>query len=581
MTFLKKLHKMTSNHTTFFRKEISAQMLDFEQTLYSSAIELLNSGEILPCKYHNLFNGSFIVETSRRFLPRKGEHYQIFILDKKHYNPTSWNENGFNYYDLLKRSKLSSGKCVWIEKSQSDSKIKCGFSQVEINFNKVLNDDDLIFLGPKSPPTDYLNNLLNYSKSTRAEECHLLNLTQNTLWNPDLISDSNLRPDFFINQLEIEDTLLIQGPPGTGKTTLIGGIVTELLKRDKSILVTSMTNNALMEVAKQKSLNEFLSEHKILKSNLSTDEENDLNNLEILDELRPMKGHLHLSTFFNTSKFINALSGSYDYLIIDEASQAFLTTFSAFKNLATKNLWVGDHMQLAPIALLNQDKIRSFGALPIVNGFATICENYQFPGFMLEKTRRFGERGADYTSIFYEGKLKSAFKHNFKDNMIPKQTNILGGPIAINTNLSMSDKAPLNGFNKVKETILSLSDKIKHKDILVVTPFKKTVKSLKKFLVQNSIDTDVETVDSIQGRTVVVTIFLLCNVSYFFSLDLKRFNVATSRAILNTFIIFDPTIYSELDDYPLIQVYFDKMKNENSKLIDLKPEIKNEQINSF
>lgn len=551
---------------------MSAQILEFEQTLYSSATDLLNNGDILPCKYHNLFNGSFIIETSKNFLPRKGEHYQIFILDKKDTHPTTWNKNRFNYYDLLKRSKLSTGKCVWIDKPESESKIKCGFSQVELKFSKILKDDDIIFLGPKSPPTDYLNNLLNYSKSTQAEECHLLDLTQSTLWNPDLISDSKLRPDFFINQLEIEDTLLIQGPPGTGKTTLIGRIISELLKRDKSILVTSMTNNALMEVAKQKSLNNFLKEHKILKSNLSTDEENELKNLELLDELRPMKGHLHLSTFFNTSKYINTLFGSYDYLIIDEASQAFLTTFSAFKNLATKNLWVGDHMQLAPIAQLNDDKIRSIGALPIVNGFATICENQQFPGFMLEKTRRFGERGADYTSIFYEGKLKSAFKHDFKDDMIPKQTNILGGPIALNTNLSMSDKVPLNGFNKVKETILSISDKIKHKDILVVTPFKKTVKSLKKFLLQNNIDADVETVDRIQGRTVVVTIFLLCNVSYFFSLDLKRFNVATSRAILNTFIIFDPSIYSELNDYPLIQEYFIKMKNEQTKLIDLKDE---------
>ena len=88
-----------------------------------------------------------------------------------------------------------------------------------------------------------------------------------------------------------------------------------------------------------------------------------------------------------------------------------------------------------------------------------------------------------------------------------------------------------------------------------------------KYLVENNININVETIDRVQGKTVEVAILLLCNSSYFFSLKQKRFNVSTSRSRLNTFIVHDENIFSELSNNSLVGKYLNMMKNENLKLI--------------
>lgn len=554
-------------HSNFLKKEINAQVLEFEKILSKKAVSLLLESDIIVGKYTGINNGKFIVECSSQYVPRKGEHYQLFLLPYTYGKFSSWGDRGLTYSDLLKNSTaISSGKCLWVQKKKEETDIRCGVSRVETSFQEKLHENTLVFFGPKEPPIQYLQNLKQYSESTRGQSCELLSLKKNNQWDPELISDNNLRPDFFINQLNLEDTLVLQGPPGTGKTTLIGKIISDLLKKKKSVLVTSMTNNALMEIATQKSIEEFVLDNKVLKSNLSTDELNELDNLNTLTDLTPMDGYLHLSTFHNTSRYIDTYP-RYDYVIIDEASQAFSTTLSAFQNLGHKNLWVGDHMQLSPIVLLNKDRIEEIDALPIVNGFESVCENNIYPGFMLEKTRRFGDRGARYTSVFYQGKLKSAFEKKYDITRLPKVINLAGGPISINAIMKNDDKSPLDGFYKVKQIIDAISDKIPSNDILIITPFNKTVKSLKKYLVENNININVETIDRVQGKTVEVAILLLCNSSYFFSLKQKRFNVSTSRSRLNTFIVHDENIFSELSNNSLVGKYLNMMKNEKLKLI--------------
>jgi Cdc6-like AAA superfamily ATPase len=93
---------------------------------------------------------------------------------------------------------------------------------------------------------------------------------------PFLLDSNPDQASFIINQLELQDNLILQGPPGTGKTFLIADICKLLLNENKSVLVTALTNRALMELAEKDHLKPFLSEGRIFKTKVSVDENREL-----------------------------------------------------------------------------------------------------------------------------------------------------------------------------------------------------------------------------------------------------------------------------------------------------------------
>ena len=84
--------------------------------------------------------------------------------------------------------------------------------------------------------------------------------------------------------------------------------------------------------------------------------------------------------------------------------------------------------------------------------------------------------------------------------------------------------------------------------LAVLSKFKDSIRELQKYFILNwkgaSLpDTiKIETVDRVQGLTVDYCIFFIPNASLPYSLDPKLFNVATSRARLNTIIVADSTM---------------------------------------
>ena len=60
-----------------------------------------------------------------------------------------------------------------------------------------------------------------------------------------------------------------------------------------------------------------------------------------------------LSSAFNPEKIVINGIPQYDLIVIEEASQVFLTAIVAFKSLGRLCLIVGDPMQLPPIVKLN------------------------------------------------------------------------------------------------------------------------------------------------------------------------------------------------------------------------------------
>lgn len=156
-------------------------------------------------------------------------------------------------------------------------------------------------------------------------------------WDPILIKQGNVS-DFVYSQLNLTDTLILQGPPGTGKTYMISELCARLCSEGKSVLVTALTNRALMEIAQKPQLASFLNDGKIYKTNITKDEYQELRNLQLMKEITPISSALVLSTYYITSGYAAALSVEkpFDYVIMDEASQALLAMFAASRKMGKR-----------------------------------------------------------------------------------------------------------------------------------------------------------------------------------------------------------------------------------------------------
>ena len=92
------------------------------------------------------------------------------------------------------------------------------------------------------------------------------------MWNPTHLNSDKEQVDSLVKALETTHQLIFQGPPGTGKTYLMAELVAQLLHQNKSVLVTAMTNRALIELAEKDSIEDYLAKGKVMKTNVSSDE---------------------------------------------------------------------------------------------------------------------------------------------------------------------------------------------------------------------------------------------------------------------------------------------------------------------
>ena len=279
-------------------------------------------------------------------------------------------------------------------------------------------------------------------------------------------------------------------------------------------------------------------------------------------EINPQPGSLILSTFYITSSesSATAVGQQFDYVIVDEASQALLAMFGAAKLLGKKNIWIGDTNQLAPVVSLNEDKINKKNYGVLVDGLKALSAASSIPIYQLTETYRLTNRAANYTGIFYNNSLRAKAKKDillsYPDMFLDtgKFFNPQGGPTLIKTELEIGNKKPNNLSGIVTELVahlLSLNEKL---HISVLTYFIETTKFLQKNIYQSigyHKNLLIETVSRVQGLTTDVTIFVIPNTGYNRSLDKRLFNVATSRSKRQTLIVADTNVvtsYSHMDD---------------------------------
>ena len=561
-------------HWQFLEDELKAETEEFNKKFMTTAISLLqNSEEMYVAQFVTFKDGEMIMKfPNTRALPRKGEFLVSMVLPAQLQNYHNWGT--MTYRDLYKE-RYNSTECVCIWHSQTNDRnySLVGFSKVSLEFAEYIKDTPGIILtfGPQRPPIDYVMNLQRVVEDKISPNVSKV-LDDNYIkkdWEPILIKQDNVS-SFVYTQLNLTDTMILQGPPGTGKTYMIAELCARLCSEGKSVLVTALTNRALMEIAEKPAVQSLLDEKKILKTNITVDEHKESPKLEPIKHLAPIPSALVLSTYYITSGFAADLSieQPFDYVIMDEASQALLSMFAASKKMGKKNLWVGDINQLSPIVSLNGDRIKFCGYQNLIDGLQLLADNSSSPIYQLTKTYRFGQRTANYTGTFYNGYLIANESRNFND--LASLQNILsneGGPTLVLTDMPSGDYTPQFATMLAAYLVGSILNDNKKKDIAVLTCMRNTTRALQKAVVQNvgsHSNVLIDTVARIQGLTTDVTVFFVPNTSYIRTLEPHLFNVATSRAKEHTIIVADKNFLEYPTIKPMVRKYLGKLKAERS-----------------
>ena len=571
-------------HWQFLEEELRAQTEAFKQKLDSAATSLLRDREeLFVAQYLALRDGMLILKFSNsRGLPRRGEFLYGFTVPEDLRDHRAW--RGRTYGDLIKaKLNFSELECIWQAPSNDKAFSIAGFRRVDLAFAQHLqgNEGAIMLLGPNKPPYEYLANLQSVvlnEVNDRLAPVLDIDLRKHD-WKPTLIDAKKSIPDFILAQLALDETLIIQGPPGTGKTHQIAELCQRLCAAGKSVLVTALTNRALIEVAEKPALVELMKAHRIFKTKISVDERQQLKHLQQAIDLAPQPGNLVLSTFHVASGGAVQVAGypPFDVVIVDEASQALLAMLAAAKLLGRNNIWIGDVRQLPPVITLGGDLVERRGTGTLVEGLRSLSSCGSVPIFQLTETHRLTERAARYTGVFYRGTLKAKTSKPVRTSYpelpseVAKFFHANGGPTLLSTQFPVGDRKPEMAAAMAVELVKHLLAVEEPLHISVLAPFVATVKALQRGVFQTMgyrKNVLVETVSRVQGLTTDITLYVVPNTQYSWSLEQRLFNVATSRARRHTIIFADKGVLNNPQMDPAVRLYLTQLQNEFSFYVE-------------
>ena len=550
----------------FLEDELIANTESFEEKFSKEArFLLLEKEEMYVGQFVGFRGGEMIIKfPNTRSIPRKREYLYCMLLPSELRQYRNW--GALTYEDLYsQRYKGTEAVCLWHDKSDDPRCSLVGFSEVELDFASMIKGTPglMLVFAPKRPPIEYLANLQNIVKDEFTPDVsYILNpQTENREWHPVLVNDTSPY-GFILSRLEEKNIVILQGPPGTGKTYLIAQLCREYAEKGNSVMVTALTNRALIEVADKDDLSELLKQGRVFKTSLTANEISEIPQLEPIDSIVPQKGSVILATYYKSSKYAANMepSARFDIVIMDEGSQAFTAMFAAASKMGVKKLWVGDTKQLSPIVELKKSRIISSDYQCLIDGMEYVANHFDGPIYQLTSTWRFGERASKFTGLFYNNSLKTSVQ-NQKILMPSSLRGYLhkeGGPSIVKMDLPEGDLKPRIAIDFVISIIkdfLSLDNDL---EIAVLTHQVKTAKELQVSLARNGINSKkiiADTVARVQGLTTDIVIYLVVNSSYQFSLEPKLFNVATSRARQHTILIADKNVRKEISD-PTVASFF-------------------------
>lgn len=548
-----------NKHVSLIQDELTFQTNEFEKLLRKQAAKMFVENQLYLCRYQGFdeARGNLVVKFDHRicFAPRKNENLQCFVSSIQDDNVKYW--GGLTYQDL-RTNVTTQFECKTVFFTYENDHTIVGLSGVRIEDVSKYEKNALVFLAPTDPPLNYLLNLENFLKTVKPNTNQILELNiESSNWNPDpLIVDEGIVTKIQTDLIE-KEIIIIQGPPGTGKTYLMAQLCSAFLKADFRILVTALTNRALIELAEKEHLKTGLAEGKIYKSALTADESKNkkIKGIKAFKSLSQQQPQMLLSTYYIMSQIATkAIEDThFDYIIIEEASQAFLSTIALARKLGKKCIIIGDIKQLEPIFHKEYapEDTNNFHwmvcGLKAVSFYFQNCKQY-----ILTDSYRLTPNSVKATNCFYNGMLKSKSEAKLplqfsKFPLLVESFQSFGGTTLKKFKLP-DGRIPSNECSKF---IIDLIDQIKQFDskaeVAVLAFNRDSIRSLQKEVYSNCADTEnvlVETIDRIQGLTTDFTIFFIPTESIPFALQLNRFNVATSRAKLCTLIVTDEKISS-------------------------------------
>jgi rRNA-processing protein FCF1/energy-coupling factor transporter ATP-binding protein EcfA2 len=553
-----------NKHINLIQDELIYQTNEFEKLLKKQAAKMFVDKQLYLCRYqgYDETRGNIIVKFEHKICsaPRKNETLQCFVSSIQDDNVKKW---GGLTYESLRTNIATQFECRTVFFTYENDHTIVGLSGVKVEDVGKYERNALVFLAPTDPPLQYLMNLVDFLKQVKPNTNTLLELDiNNPSWNPEpLIVDegfvSKIQADFLEN-----DTIIIQGPPGTGKTYLMALLCGALVKSNFRILVTALTNRALIEIAEKEHLKIALEQGKVFKSALTADESKNkkTKGLQSFKSLSKQQPPLLLTTYYIMSQIATkaVVDEHFDYIIIEEASQAFLSTIALAKKLGKKCIIIGDIKQLEPIfhkEYAPEDTNNYHWMICGLKAISFYLSNAK--QYILTDSYRLTENSIKGTNLFYGDVLKSKsdikLPLDFSNyQLLKKYLNNYGGASLVKFKLPEGRLPSFECSNFIVKQI----DQIKQFDIkaeIVVLAFHKdSIRFLQKEIYAKCINTEnvlIETIDRIQGLTTDFCIFFVPAEGVPFALQANRFNVATSRAKLCTLIVSDETISSF---YPLI-----------------------------
>ena len=556
------------NIISFFRTQAEDAKLEQKKLDQKSMSELFQSGDIALGYIHDVLPeyGLVILKFYKSKTPRLKVLKELMLIAKDAGNV--FGSNFFTWacsWDEFIRSKMHSNASRLMPMHyvpMGDEKydyVACGgisYKLYDIMVNSVQAKKSLpVLVYDPHQPTELFNNMISYVSANQTnQELFLESSIEYDDWHPQELEFNKDTPDIIWttinNTLQEEHVCIVQGPPGSGKSYTIAQIVQNYLDNGKSVCVTSMANKGLMELISQSPLKTALEKEVVFKTNLSADEQKQLPLLQPASkDLLISKGQLLCATNYELSFSFSperiALYGlpHYDLIVIEEASQAFLTCITAFKSLAEDCLIVGDPMQLPPIVTsIDNPKFRTWNVTSQVEGLKTFALGTKTKAYRIITSFRLTQRSTELTKLFYANNFYSVQnnKVEFPDankKLFPTEGGVLYCTTddVINQIYSPSANILISKIVKLFNTLYL------NKSLAIITPFQATVRELQKNFITEDVEADItiETIDRIQGMTVDYAILYLPARNPGFALTENRFNVATTRSRSTTLIISD------------------------------------------
>lgn len=568
-------------HIALLQKELLFIQAKWDKILQQSAASMLQKGELYVSKYmgYDSARGNVLVKFNNKVClpPRRNERLVGFIPSVEKQNFKKW--NSLTYEGLYIEGRYFSFETQSLFYEYGEDYTIVGFSGILEQDVSKLVPNILIYFGPPEEPIEYIANLLNFIQETspNSEDILALKITDKQ-WNPEpLLVDENIVVRIQTDLIE-NDIVIIQGPPGTGKTFLMAQLCSALLRLDYKILVTALTNRALIELAQKSHLKTAMLEGKIYKTSLSADESKSqkLRGLKAFKNLKEQRPPFLLSTYYVMSQIAAEAMKDvfFDFIIIEEASQAFLSTIAMARKLGKKCIVIGDIKQLEPIfhKTYSSDDPNHFHwmicGLKAISFYLSKSKQY-----ILTDSYRLTQDSVNATNAFYEGKLRSKSSAKlpleFSNFSLLEKYFLKNGGTSMRTMELPDGKLPsiecisfiVDVIKQLKKFIEANSseDESETTKISILTYNRVTVRYLQTEIypkIEKPDEILIDTIDKVQGLTTEFCIFFIPTEAIPGSLQENRFNVTTSRAKLCTLIIAGGSISNFLTISPGILNYF-------------------------